>query len=312
MAPPNVLPPGTVVCGCVIERAIGRGGMGTVYRAQQVSLDRVVAVKVLHPGRCRDVNQLEAFRREALATGALLHPNLVRIHQVEIDPARLLAAYSMDLVPGQSATALLAARGPCGRAQALDITAQVADALGYAHRKGVVHRDVKPDNILIDAEFNVKLLDLGLAHDLFAGASQAASVHRISLVGTPQWSAPEQLRNPNRAVPASDVWSLGATLHFLLTGSPPFSGETVIDLIVRIATEPLHLPLNLPADCARLLQAMLVKDPAHRLRDGAAVVDAIGRLSDGQPFDLPEGETASDGPAGPGVVRRHRRRFRLR
>jgi serine/threonine-protein kinase len=315
MSHPPPLPPGTELCGCILGKVIGRGGMGTVYEARQQLLDRPVAVKVLHPGRLRDPAQLEAFRREVQAAAALVHPHLVAVHQVEIDAAQERAAYSMELVAGQTLTALVTRLGPLSRNQALHITYQAAKALGHAHRKGLVHRDVKPDNILVDDALAAKVLDLGLARDLLAN-HPLASAHRLALVGTPAWSAPEQLRDPDRAEPASDVWSLGATLFFLLVGRPPFAGTSVIDLIIRIASEPLDLPDSLPNDCRLLLGLMLAKDPEGRLPDGDAVAKALDQLAAGcmpsLPADPAKAQTAALAAGTGRIAPRRRAHRRLR
>jgi serine/threonine protein kinase len=279
---PSELASGTELFGYVIDRLLGRGGMGNVYLAKQTSLERQVALKVMHPQRLRSPGAAERFLNEARAAAKLNHPNLVAVHDVMADPERRLYAYSMEFVPGTTAAKLVVAQGALKRAQALHLTFQVAKALAHAHKHGLIHRDVKPDNILITQNGSAKLLDLGLVHDRIQGQTESGGPRMLSIVGTVEFSAPEQHRNPRQAVPASDVYSLGATLFYLLSGRPPFNGDTIIDLIVRVATEPLSYPAAIPGDCRRLLDLMLAKRPADRLADGDAVIEALKAIAEGR------------------------------
>ncbi|HEX3133995.1 MAG TPA: serine/threonine-protein kinase, partial [Planctomycetota bacterium] len=275
------LPPGTEMFGYEIERLLGRGGMGNVYLAKQKSLDRQVALKVLHPQRLRNPASVDSFLRKARAAAQLGHANLVAVHDVQADPERKLYCYSMEYVQGITASRLVLTQGVLKRPQALHLLYQIAKALGHAHRHGLVHRDVKPDNILVTQNGTAKLLDLGLVRDRFEQTAETGS-RMLSLVGTPEYSAPEQHRNPKQAVPGSNVYSLGATLFFLLSEHPPFAGDTVIDLIVRVATKQLSYPNGIPTDCHRLLDLMLAKRPADRLYDGDAVVETLKGISEGR------------------------------
>ena len=142
------LPAGTELFGYEIERLLGRGGMGNVYLATQKSLDRKVALKVLHPHRLRNPAAVESFLREARAAAQLAHANLVAVHDVHAEPERKLYCYSMEYVEGITASRLLQTQGVLKRSQALHLIYQMAKALGHAHRHGLVHRDIKPDNIL--------------------------------------------------------------------------------------------------------------------------------------------------------------------
>jgi eukaryotic-like serine/threonine-protein kinase len=277
----DLLPPGTELFGYVIGRKIGKGGMGTVYLAKQKSLDRQVALKVLHPHRLQHANAVENFLREARNAAKLNHENLVAIHAIHADTDRGVYCYSMEYVPGASATKLVVDNGPLKRPLAMHLTYQVAQALAHAHRHDLVHRDVKPDNILVTESGVAKLLDLGLVRDRMEDLTEPGA-RLLTIVGTPEYSAPEQSRNPTHAGPASDVYSLGATLYFLLTGKVPFLGHTVIDTIVRAATEPVRYPDNVPADCRALLDLMLAKRPTARLRDGDAVVTALKDMAEGK------------------------------
>jgi serine/threonine-protein kinase len=276
-----ILERGTVVLGYVIDRLLGQGGMGTVYLARQQSLNRPVALKILHPHLLRQPGAVDDFLREARASARLDHPHLVVCHDVQADPARSLYCYSMEYLQGRTVTEMMRADGVLRRATALHITYQIAGALAHAHRHLLVHRDVKPDNILVTGGSLAKLLDLGLVHDRVGAAAGSAGGRRLVVVGTPEFSAPEQSRNPQHATGASDVYALGATLYYMLTGSPPHGGDTVIDLIVRAATEPVAYPPTIPDDCRALLELMLVADPEMRLSDGAAVVAVLEGMAKG-------------------------------
>jgi eukaryotic-like serine/threonine-protein kinase len=301
MAMVESLPVGSALFGYEIQAVIGRGGMGTVYLARQNSLGRQVALKVLNPQRIRNQNQVEAFLREAQSAGRLNHPHLVLVHDAHVDAEKGLYCYSMEYVPGKTASKLVVERGTLSPSAALHIVYQIARALGLAHRSGLVHRDVKPDNILVTDSGVAKLADLGLVRDRLLGhaGNDTIGSQILTLVGTPDYSAPEQCRNPKRAGPASDVYSLGACLYFLLLGRPPFVGETVIDTIVRAATQELSLPAKLSHDNRQLLIRMLAKDPAKRFADGDAVVAALDALAGGKHIDVGEDdvETLHDAPA---------------
>jgi serine/threonine protein kinase len=286
---PESLQPGTEIFGYVISRTLGRGGMGTVYLAQQVSLNRQVAVKVLSSKRSRNPQQVESFLREARNAGRLNHPNLVLVHAVHQDELHGIYCYSMEYVPGTTLTKLVAEKGALSRNTALHITYQIAKALGHAHGNDLVHRDVKPDNILVTGNAVAKLADLGLVRDRLEGIV-STSAKRLSLVGTPEFSSIEQSRNPQRATPASDVYSLGACLYFMLTGNPPFGGETVIDLIVNTATEPLFIPKDFPEDCEDILAHMITTQPHQRYANGNSVVIALEALAKGAPIPFKAGK----------------------
>jgi serine/threonine-protein kinase len=280
------LPPGHELFGYTIQRKLARGGMGTVYLAVQQSLGRQVALKVMHPQRAA-ATDAAAFLREARAAAQINHPNLVVVHDAHVEPARHLACYAMEYVPGETATALVQRLGPLPRARALHISYLVAKALEAAHRAGLVHRDVKPDNILVTANGVVKLLDLGLVRALVDVGEQPPGPRRLSLVGTPEYSAPEQHRNPDLAGPAADVYSLGATLFFLLAGRHPHTGDTLLDLVVRMATEEPAWPTGVADDCRALLQLLLARPIEERLADGSQVVQVLEAMARGEPPRLP-------------------------
>lgn len=319
--PVDQLPAGTEIFGYRIEQVLGKGGMGTVYKATQLSLLRPVALKVLGGKVVRNPQLAEDFLKEARSTAKITHQNLVLVHDVHADPARNLYAYSMEYVPGTTLTKVVAEQGPMKRLPALHILYQLAQALGAAHRTDLIHRDIKPDNILVAPNGLAKILDLGLVRDRLEGSSAQRNAGRrlLTIVGTPGWSAPEQSRNPDDASTASDVFSLGATFYYMLTGQMPWSGETLIDLIVRVCAEPPTYPATMPRDCQQLLDLMLAKDPEARLPDGDAVVQVLEGMAKGKTPRLPD-DTGSRELAAAGnsrrtplpVARRRLRRFRYR
>jgi serine/threonine-protein kinase len=315
--PTEGIPAGTEMFGYRIEGILGKGGMGTVYKATQLSLQRPVAVKILGGRFARNPTLANDFLKEARATAKVTHQNLVMVHDVHADPNRNLYAYSMEYVPGTTLTRMVSEQGPLKRQSALHIVYQIAQALAAAQRAELIHRDIKPDNILVAPNGLAKLLDLGLVRDRLEGQSVRSPGRRLlTIVGTPEWSAPEQSRNPDEASTASDIFGLGATLYFMLTGQPPFTGDTVIDLIVRVCTENPTYPATVPRDCQQLIDLMMAKDPDQRIPDAEGLIKVLEDVAKGKPPRLPD-ETGSDELARSGagrtplpVRRRRLRRFR--
>ena len=241
---------------------LGSGGMGDVYLAEQKSLGRRVAVKVLRPEMLRHAGAVERFEREARAAAALAHGNIVQIHEVaRVDGVHFLAE---EYVAGPSLKAWLAARGPLDAAQALAVLAQVGAALARAAEQGIVHRDIKPENLLLTRAGEVKVADFGLAR---VAAEDLELTQAGTTLGTPLYMSPEQGRGG--AVDArSDLYSLGATVYHLLAGRPPFRGATGASVVMAHIAEPL-VPLadvrpDLPASLCGIVERLLAKDPADR------------------------------------------------
>jgi uncharacterized RDD family membrane protein YckC/predicted Ser/Thr protein kinase len=217
----------------VLEEELGRGGMGVVYRARDLSLDRPVAIKVLAEEVAESEERRQRFYREARAQGRINHPNVGHIYFIgEEGP---LIFFAMELIEGQPVAALLAERERLGVREALDICRQAARGLTEAAAHGVVHRDVKPSNLMIDKRGVVKVLDFGIAAEVAlapvaGGEASGALAEQTTLGGTPLYAAPEQVRGEAIDFRA-DIYALGVTLHQLVTGAPPFVAETVAGLV---------------------------------------------------------------------------------
>ncbi len=282
------LRPGQRVGKCRIERELGRGGMGAVYLARHQALGMQVAVKVMHAGAARTQPELvERFLREARLAARLRHPNITSVLDVAQDPASGCYYIVQELVDGGSVRDLLA-RGPLAERDALGIAISVAKALVAAAEKGIVHRDIKPDNILISRQGRIKLADLGLAKEL--GQNESGLTVSSSTMGTPHYMSPEQVRDSKRVDPRSDIYSLGATLYHMLTGEPPFAAGNLYAVLHKVTDGPVPDPRGLRPEVSARLAAicmkMMAKEADARYPDARALLAALA------PDDLRPGRQA--------------------
>jgi serine/threonine-protein kinase len=260
-----------------LEERLGGGGMGTVYRATHLLIDRPVAVKVLSQRFVGDETAQQRFRREARAAGRMHHPNAVTVTDFGASNRHLYIV--MELLEGRTLRELLAREGPLDPARAVSIMLQTSAAVGAAHELGLIHRDLKPANIFIEqrpgAPAVVKVLDFGLAK--FAVEEQADDDYQTltqvgTLIGTPRYMSPEQCAGTGKLTPASDVYSLGIILYEMLSGAVPFTAETPLAIALRHVSEapqPLReIVSSVPERVEAIVERALAKNPTDRFADG--------------------------------------------
>jgi tRNA A-37 threonylcarbamoyl transferase component Bud32 len=272
--------------GYRLLEVVGRGAMGTVYRALNTGLQREVALKILRQDLAGDRTQVERLRAEAAMLASLDHPNIVRA--LDAGESNGFPYVAMEFVEGETLRDRLRRERPLPEEEALRITRDIADALERARRMGVVHRDVKPGNILLSRSGVPKLMDLGLAK----GPIDLGLTQHGATVGTPQYIAPEQAVDPRKADTRSDIYGLGATLYAMLTGKPPFDGQTLAEILTKVLYEvPVPVRTLRPSvspETGYLVERMMLRDPALRYRTPALVVEDVDRLLGGQSI-LPRG-----------------------
>jgi serine/threonine-protein kinase len=268
-----------------LQQLIAAGGMGQVWRGLDTALHRPVAVKVLRSEYTGDPTFLARFRAEAQHAASLSHPNIAVVFDYGEEIAQdgtgeTLAYLVMELVEGEPLSALLAREGALGTATTLSILRQTAFGLGEAHAAGMVHRDVKPGNILVRTDGSVKITDFGIAHS----ARSVALTRTGQVIGTPQYLSPEQAEG-RPATPASDVYALGLIGYECLVGRPAFEGDNPVTIALKqVRQDPAPLPGELPPDVRELITRAVHKDPAARFPDGAAFLAAIEDVQAGRPL----------------------------
>ncbi len=256
---------------------VGGGGMGKVFRALDTRLNRSVALKILSPEHAADEETVLRFQNEAQSAARLDHENIARVYYVGED--RGLNYIVFEFIEGVNVRDLVESKGPLGLADAVSYTLQVADALAHAAQRNVVHRDIKPSNLLITPAGQAKLIDMGLARLREVDTAGADLTASGVTLGTFDYISPEQARDPRNADVRSDIYSLGCTFFFMLTGRPPFLGGTMLQKLLQHQTDqPPDLRQfrpELPEDVNRILRKMLAKDPRHRY---ASPVDLVNEL----------------------------------
>jgi hypothetical protein len=256
---------------------LGEGGMGAVFRAHDTHLDRSVAIKILPAGKLTDREAVGRFRREAKALAKLSYPGIIQAFDSGADGDKHFLV--MELVAGHSLGQELTEKGRLSPTRAADYAHQAALALQHAHEHGLVHRDVKPSNLLVGIDGRVKLLDLGLARFLQDQVGDATLTRENAGMGTPDYVAPEQFRDAHRADPRSDIYSLGCTLYQLIAGQVPFPGSSLSEKLQgHEARQPTPLEEfcpDVPGGLALVVGRMMAKRPADRFQSMGQVADAI-------------------------------------
>jgi tetratricopeptide (TPR) repeat protein/tRNA A-37 threonylcarbamoyl transferase component Bud32 len=276
-------PEGPEVPGYQILGELGRGGMGVVYKARQVKLSRLVALKMVLAGAHAGTLQLARFHTEAEAVAQLHHPNIVQVYEVGQQGG--LPFFSLEYVDGGNLSQKIAGKPQPPRAAAAVVEA-LARAMAAAHERGVIHRDLKPANVLLTKDGQPKITDFGLAKRLEDDSGLTKSG---TLMGSPSYMSPEQARGATHEVgPPADQYSLGAILYELLTGRPPFVGTTVVETLLQVRTHEPVPPTRLQPKCPRDLETIclkcLQKEPDKRFADCQALADDLHRFLAGEPI----------------------------
>jgi serine/threonine-protein kinase len=260
-----------------LSKKLGEGGMGSVFKAHQISLDRDVALKVLSKALASKPSFIERFQREARVMARLDHPNILRCYGV--GEAHGYHYFSMEFVEGGSLQSLLAKHGKFSIADAVYVTLTCAEALGHAHEQNIVHRDVKPDNILITKAGVLKVADLGLVK---AHGEEVQLTQTGTGAGTPLYMSPEQFRDAKRVDQRTDIYALGCMLYVMLTGKPPFEGETYVDLLDAKekgkSTPARKLNPEVPERLDLMIDKMIAKKLEHRYQTCAELVKDLKEL----------------------------------
>src|SRR5688572_14929799 len=286
---------GTIFAGRYrLERKLGSGGMADVWLAEDQELGRKVAIKMLHERYANDVQFVERFRREATHAAGLSHPNVVSIY----DRGEAEGSYFivMEYVEGRTLKELVVTRGPCPIPVAISYTRQVLAALRYAHRHAIIHRDIKPHNVIVDHEGRVKVADFGIAR---AGASQITEAG--SIIGTAQYLSPEQARGAP-VDESSDLYSTGIVLYELLTGKVPFTGETPVEIAMKhlqqVPEAPSTIRPEIPRDLDLVALRALAKDPSDRYHSAEEMDSDLERIARGIGVSAETAEAATTVLAG--------------
>ena len=279
-----------------IVRTLGSGGVADVYLAHDEVLNREVALKMLNRERSRDEEFVERFRREAQSAAALSHPNIVSIYDRGEDEGG--SCYiSMEYLPGGTLKERISRDGPLPPSVAAEVAVQISAALGAAHERGVIHRDIKPQNVLVTRSGDVKVVDFGIAR-----AESETSLTRANLVlGTAAYMSPEQAAG-GRIGPRSDLYSLGVVMYEMLTGELPFEGEDPVAVAMKHANAsprpPKEITPGIPEALNDLVVRLLAKDPGDRPASADTLEDEIQRSTQHEPASARgSGQTAS-GPPG--------------
>ncbi len=301
-APPRAPHPSEVIRGYRILERLGRGGMGSVYRAEQSGMNRVVALKILRRPLGEAPEHVERLKREARLVGSLDHPHIVR--GLDVGQHGPYHYFAMEFVEGETLRDLLKRRGVLPESEALRLLEQITLALDHAHSRAVVHRDVKPGNIIVTPDGTPKLTDYGLAK----GPSDFALTQSGVTIGTPQYLSPEQAREPARVDIQTDLYSLGATAYHMLAGIPPHTSETLAGLLTKVLYEKprtvRQVNLRVSAGASFLVEKLMAKQKRHRYRTPKEVLRDLRALAAGKsivPRDW----------AGDFEVQEVRRRFRI-
>jgi eukaryotic-like serine/threonine-protein kinase len=275
-----------------LDGIVGRGGMAEVFRARDIRLDRVVAVKTLREDLARDATFQARFRREAQSAASLNHPSIVAVYDTGEDMSEPshVPYIVMEYVDGRTLRDLLRDDRRLLPERALEITDGVLRALDYSHRHGIVHRDIKPGNVMLTRTGEVKVMDFGIARAV--SDAQATMTQTAQVIGTAQYLSPEQARG-ERVDARSDLYSTGCLLYELLTGRPPFLGDSPVAIAYQHVREnpvpPSHLDPEIPAWADSIVLRAMAKDPAQRYQSAADMRTDIQRALSGVPVAAPRG-----------------------
>jgi serine/threonine-protein kinase len=274
---------GQKIPGYKVMGKLGAGAMATVFKAKQLNLDRFVAIKVLPRKFTSNIQFIERFYAEGRAAAQLNHPNIVQAY--DVGKAGEFHYFVMEYVDGRTVFDDIVKHKRLSEAEALDIVIQVADALEHAHQRGLIHRDVKPKNIMINQQGVAKLADMGLARAV--SDKEMAEAEAGKAFGTPYYISPEQIRGEMTIGPPADIYSLGATLYHMVTGNVPFDGKNPSSVMHKHLKAPLippdHVNPKLSNGISEVIEMMMAKDPRKRYKHSKDLLIDLRALKAGQP-----------------------------